>query len=62
MVVVIESPKTKQTTCGRCKATLQYHYMDIEFSIERDHGGGSDRVARISCPACGNMTSVSTTF
>lgn len=62
MVSVVERAKAKQCTCSQCKSVLEYGFNDMVFTLESDYGGGRDRVARITCPACQYRTSVPLTF
>lgn len=59
---IVSAPKLKETTCGKCKARLEYAYTDMVTSVERDYGGGSDKVSRITCPCCNSQVSVPTIF
>lgn len=52
MVSVVEQAKAKQCTCYQCKSVLEYTFLDKVFTIEKDYDGGSERVARITCPVC----------
>lgn len=59
MVRIISEPSVKQVTCYVCKAKLEYSYGDITTTVERDYGGGSDKVSRIKCPCCQTNIAVS---
>ena len=58
MVKVVELPQAKKCTCYQCKSVLEYQHSDMQYSLERDYGGGCDRVARIVCPNCQYRQSV----
>jgi hypothetical protein len=62
VVRIIERASTKQCTCSRCKCKLEYEYNDMHFSLHRDYGGGSARIAVVVCPNCQNQTRVSVIF
>lgn len=62
MVQVVALANKKQCTCGNCKSVLEYGYGDMTFTLERDYGGGCDRVARIKCPVCGCNPNVPISF
>lgn len=59
MVAVVKLADKKQCICYTCKSTLEYNYQDITESVEKDYGGGSDRVYRIFCPVCSSRPTVS---
>lgn len=48
----------KEIICKNCGVTLQYVPRDIKERIERDYGGGSERVRYIECPECNDQVTV----
>jgi RNase P subunit RPR2 len=62
MVMVVSQPASKRTTCYQCKCVLEYQFSDMRFSLEKDYGGGCDRIARIQCPSCGVQITVNSVF
>lgn len=43
----------KQCKCRECTAIIEYGEREVEVYIERDYGGGSERIKFIRCPSCG---------
>lgn len=59
---VVSQPITKETTCFKCRAVLQYEYGDMIVQVERDYTGCGETVARIKCPVCAYKTAVPARF
>lgn len=55
MVQVVSPQKSMTAECSQCKAELSYVYTEIQQKIERDYGGGHERVKFIVCPCCNNQ-------
>ncbi len=58
MAVIVNSKKTFNCACSRCKSDLQYEYTDTREYVSTDYTGGKDYYRVIDCPVCRNLVIV----